>query len=164
MDFSSFLDEATGAVSDAYNRATGGSTAAFVITLIGAIVAIAAAILFYVMVIGPKSKDPNAGKLIKSANGQHFLPASIIKIAYYAGAIFLLFKGIAAFPLEGGHGINTFISEAIFGNVLLRIGFELVMAARKSVGIDTDNNTAEEPKTEQFIKTCLLYTSPSPRD
>ena len=160
MDFSSFLDEATGAVSDAYNRAPGGSTAAFVITLIGAIVAIAAAILFYVMFVGPKSKDPNAGKLVKSANGQHFLPASVIKIAYYAGAIFLLFKGIAAFPLEGGHGINTFISEAIFGNVLLRIGFELVMAARKSVGIDTDNNTAEEPKTEQFIKTGIPKLPP----
>lgn len=153
MDFSSLINGVQAAVN-------GGATAGFVITLVGAVVAIAGAILLYVMVFGPKSKDPNSGKFVKAANGQHFLPASVIKIAYYTGAIFLLFKGIAAFPLEGGHGVNTFISQAIFGNVVLRIGFELVMAARKSVGIDTDNNTAEEPKTEQFIKTGIPQLPP----
>lgn len=153
MDFSSLINGVQAAVN-------GGATAGFVITLVGAVVAIAGAVLLYVMVFGPKSKDPNSGKLVKAANGQHFLPASVIKIAYYTGAIFLLFKGIAAFPLEGGHGVNTFISQAIFGNVVLRIGFELVMAARKSVGIDTDNNTAEEPKTEQFIKTGIPQLPP----
>lgn len=153
MDFSSLINGVQAAVN-------GGATAGFVITLVGAVVAIAGAVLLYVMVFGPKSKDPNSGKLVKAANGQHFLPASVIKIAYYTGAIFLLFKGIAAFPLEGGHGVNTFISQAIFGNVVLRIGFELVMAARKSVGIDTDNNTAEEPQTEQFIKTGIPQLPP----
>lgn len=159
MDHSSLISFSS-LINDVEAAINGGATAGFVITLVGAVVAIAGAILLYVLVFGPKSKDPNSGKFVKAANGQHFLPASVIKIAYYTGAIFLLFKGIAAFPLEGGHGVNTFISQAIFGNVVLRIGFELVMAARKSVGIDTDNNTAEEPQTEQFIKTGIPQLPP----
>lgn len=143
-----------------YYSLTDGAVASFVITLVGAIVAVAAGFLLHCFVFGPKAKDPNASTLNKAANGQHFLPASIIKVAYYAGAVYLLFLGIAAFPASGWYGITTFISTAIFGNVILRVAYEIVMAARKAVGIDTDNNTAEEPKTETFINPALPKAAP----
>lgn len=125
--------------------------ARFLIILIGAVVAVAAGILAHVLYFGPKSKDPYASNVCKFANGQRFLPVSVIKCAYYAAALFLVFEGIAAFPVSGFSGITTFISTAIFGNIFLRIGYELVMAARKNAGIDTDNNTAEEPKTSNVV-------------
>ncbi len=134
-------------------------TANFVLTLVGAVAAVVVGAVLHKLVFGPKSKDPNADKISKFANGQHFLPAGFIKGAYYAGAVYLLFLGISLFPLFGFSAINAFIGISVFGNVVLRIAYELVMAARKNAGIDIDNKTAEEPKVEP-VKIPVLPPQP----
>lgn len=144
---------------DLFDSISNAFTANFVLTLIGAIIAVAGGIALHMFVFGPKAKEPNASKLFKIANGQHFLPVSFIKVAYYAGAIYLVFLGISILPIMGGHGIPAFIGIAIFGNVILRIAYELVMAVRKTAGLDTENNSADEPKENK----PLINMQPKPQ-
>lgn len=146
---------------DLFDSISNAFTANFVLTLLGAIIAVAGGIVLHMFVFGPKAKDPNASKLFKIANGQHFLPVSFIKVAYYAGAIYLVFLGISILPIMGGHGIPAFIGIAIFGNVILRIAYELVMAVRKAAGLDTENNSADEPKENKPL--IVMQPKPQPQ-
>lgn len=118
----------------------------FLVLLIGAIAAVAVGIVLHMFVFGPKSKSANPGKFAEYANGKRFLPLAVIKVTYYAVAIYLVFMGISQWIMNGYTGINDFIQYTILGNVILRIAYECVLAVRKSAGIDTDNNTADEPK------------------
>ena len=146
---------------DLFDSISNAFTANFVLTLLGAIIAVAGGIVLHMFVFGPKAKDPNASKLFKIANGQHFLPVSFIKVAYYAGAIYLVFLGISILPIMGGRGIPAFIGIAIFGNVILRIAYELVMAVRKAAGLDTENNSADEPKENKPL--IVMQPKPQPQ-
>ena len=118
----------------------------FLVLLIGAFAAVAVAIVLHMFVFGPKTKAANPGKLAEYANGRRFLPLAVVKVAYYAIAIYLVFIGIGQWIMNGYSGINGFVQYTIIGNVVLRIAYECVLAVRKNAGLDTDNNTAEEPK------------------
>ncbi|MGN1338738.1 MAG: zinc-ribbon domain-containing protein [Oscillospiraceae bacterium] len=133
----------------------------FLILLIGAIIAVAVGIVLHVFVFGPKNNAANPGKVAEYANGKRFLPLTVIKVAYYSIAIYLVFMGIAQFVLNGYNGLNGFIQYSILGNVVLRIAYECVLAVRKTAGIDTDNDTAEEPKvTKPLIPSQPQYQQP----
>ena len=118
----------------------------FIVLLIGAFAAVAVAIVLHMFVFGPKTKAANPGKLAEYANGRRFLPLAVVKVTYYAIAIYLVFMGIGEWIMNGYSGINGFIQNTIIGNVVLRIAYECVLAVRKNAGLDTDNNTADEPK------------------
>ena len=118
----------------------------FLVLLIGAFAAVAVAIVLHMFVFGPKTKAANPGKLAEYANGRRFLPLAVVKVTYYAIAIYLVFMGIGEWIMNGYSGINGFVQYTIIGNVVLRIAYECVLAVRKNAGLDTDNNTADEPK------------------
>lgn len=130
--------------------AVGGALLAnFLVLLIGLIAAVAVGIVLHMFVFGPKAKDPNASSTVKFMNGQHFLPLSVIRITYYALAVYLIFVGISKCITGGYTGINGILQYTVLGNIILRIVYEAVLALRKSAGIDTDSNTAEEPKLDK---------------
>ena len=133
---------------DIYAALSGGMIANLLLTILGLVISVAAGILLYWKVFGPKAKDPSAGKFMQYANGQRFLPLCIVKITYYSLAAFLVFIGIAK-CITTIDGFGAIFKYVIVGNVVLRILFETVLAVRKNAGIDTDNNTADEPKDSQ---------------
>lgn len=133
---------------DIYSLLSGAAVANFIILLVGLLASIGGAILLQWKVFGPKSKDANAGKFIKFANGQSFLPLPIIKITYYALTFFLVFVGIAKCITELSGFVNILL-YAVVGNVVLRILYETVLAARKNAGLDADSDTASEPKEDR---------------
>ena len=128
---------------------SGTILANFLVLLIGAIAAVAVGVVLHMFVFGPKAKSANPGKLAEYANGRRFLPLAVVKVAYYSIAIYLVFMGIAQWILNGYSGINGLIQYTIIGNVVLRIAYECVLAVRKNAGLDTENNTADEPKVNQ---------------
>lgn len=130
---------------DIFAALGGGMIANLLITILGLFVSVGAAILLYRLVFGPKTKDPAAGKFVQYANGQRFLPLSVVKVTYYSLAMFLLFIGIAK-CITTIDGFAAIFKYTIVGNVVLRILFETVLAARKNAGLDTDSGTASEPK------------------
>ena len=144
---------------DIYSALTGGLIANLLLTILGLVISVGVAILLYWKVFGPKAKDPCAGKFMQYANGQRFLPLSIVKITYYSLAVFLVFMGIAK-CITTIDGFGAIIKYVIVGNVILRILFEAVLAVRKSAGLDTDNNTADEPKDSQSTFEPKLPTIP----
>lgn len=121
----------------------------FLVLLIGAIAAVAVGIVLHMFVFGPKAKSDNPGKLAEYANGKRFLPLSVIKVTYYAIAVYLVFMGVSQCILSGYSGINGILQYTILGNVILRIAYEAVLAIRKNAGLDTENHTADEPKVNQ---------------
>ena len=144
---------------DIYAALSGGMIANLLLTILGLVISVAAGILLYWKVFGPKAKDPSAGKFMQYANGQRFLPLSIVKITYYSLAAFLVFIGIAK-CITTIDGFGAIFKYVIVGNVVLRILFETVLAVRKNAGIDTDNNTADEPKDSQSAFEPKLPTIP----
>ena len=144
---------------DIYAALSGGMIANLLLTILGLVISVAAGILLYWKVFGPKAKDPSAGKFMQYANGQRFLPLSIVKITYYSLAAFLVFMGIAK-CITTIDGFGAIFKYVIVGNVVLRILFETVLAVRKNAGIDTDNNTADEPKDSQSAFEPKLPTIP----
>ena len=144
---------------DIYAALSGGMIANLLLTILGLVISVAAGILLYWKVFGPKAKDPSAGKFMQYANGQRFLPLYIVKITYYSLAAFLVFIGIAK-CITTIDGFGAIFKYVIVGNVVLRILFETVLAVRKSAGIDTDNNTADEPKDSQSAFEPKLPTIP----
>ena len=135
---------------DLYAALSGGLIANFLVLLLGLILSVGGAVLLYWKVFSPKVKDPNAGKFAKYANGQRFLPLVVVKVAYYALAMFLVFVGISK-CITTIDGFVAILEYAVIGNVVLRILYETVLAARKNAGLDTDNNTAEEPRESQAM-------------
>ena len=135
---------------DLYAALSGGLIANFLVLLLGLILSVGGAVLLYWKVFSPKVKDPNAGKFTKYANGQRFLPLAVVKVAYYALAMFLVFVGISK-CITTIDGFVAILEYAVVGNVVLRILYETVLAARKNAGLDTDNNTAEEPRESQAM-------------
>ena len=144
---------------DIYAALSGGMIANLLLTLLGLVISVAAGILLYWKVFGPKAKDPSAGRFMQYANGQRFLPLYIVKITYYSLAAFLVFIGIAK-CITTIDGFGAIFKYVIVGNVVLRILFETVLAVRKNAGIDTDNNTADEPKDSQSAFEPKLPTIP----
>ena len=144
---------------DIYAALSGGMIANLLLTILGLVISVAAGILLYWKVFGPKAKDPSAGKFMQYANGQRFLPLCIVKITYYSLAAFLVFIGIAK-CITTIDGFGAIFKYVIVGNVVLRILFETVLAVRKNAGIDTDNNTADEPKDSQSAFEPKLPTIP----
>ena len=144
---------------DIYAALSGGMIANLLLTILGLVISVAAGILLYWKVFGPKAKDPSAGKFMQYANGQRFLPLCIVKITYYSLAAFLVFIGIAK-CITTIDGFGAVFKYVIVGNVVLRILFETVLAVRKNAGIDTDNNTADEPKDSQSAFEPKLPTIP----
>ena len=144
---------------DIYAALSGGMIANLLLTILGLVISVAAGILLYWKVFGPKAKDPSAGKFMQYANGQRFLPLYIVKITYYSLAAFLVFIGIAK-CITTIDGFGAIFKYVIVGNVVLRIMFETVLAVRKNAGIDTDNNTADEPKDSQSAFEPKLPTIP----
>lgn len=144
---------------DIYTALSGGLIANLLLTILGLVISVAAGILLYWKVFGPKAKDPCAGKFMQYANGQRFLPLSVVKITYYSLAAFLVFMGIAK-CITTIDGFGAIFKYVIVGNVVLRILFEVVLAVRKNAGIDTDNNTADEPKDSQSAFEPKLPTIP----
>ena len=144
---------------DIYAALSGGMIANLLLTILGLVISVAAGILLYWKVFGPKAKDPSAGKFMQYANGQRFLPLYIVKITYYSLAAFLVFIGISKCITTIG-GFGAIFKYVIVGNVVLRILFETVLAVRKNAGIDTDNNTADEPKDSQSAFEPKLPTIP----
>ena len=69
---------------DIYAALSGGMIANLLLTILGLVISVAAGILLYWKVFGPKAKDPSAGKFMQYANGQRFLPLCIVKITYYS--------------------------------------------------------------------------------
>ena len=135
---------------DLYAALSGGLIANFLVLLLGLILSVGGAVLLYWKVFSPRVKDPNAGKFAKYANGQRFLPLAVVKVAYYALAMFLVFVGISK-CITTIDGFVAILEYAVVGNVVLRILYETVLAARKNAGLDTDNNTAEEPRESQAM-------------
>lgn len=131
----------------------------FLVLLIGGIAAIAAGIVLHAFVFGPKAKSANPGKLAEYANGKRFLPLAVIKVTYYAVAVYLVFMGVSQCIMSGYSGINGILQYTILGNVILRIAYEAVLAVRKNAGLDTENNTADEPKVNQ----PLIQPKPQPQ-
>ena len=144
---------------DIYAALSGGMIANLLLTILGLVISVAAGILLYWKVFGPKAKDPSAGRFMQYANGQRFLPLCIVKITYYSLAAFLVFIGIAK-CITTIDGFGAIFKYVIVGNVVLRILFETVLAVRKNAGIDTDNNTADEPKDSQSAFEPKLPTIP----
>ena len=144
---------------DIYAALSGGMIANLLLTILGLVISVAAGILLYWKVFGPKAKDPSAGRFMQYANGQRFLPLYIVKITYYSLAAFLVFIGIAK-CITTIDGFGAIFKYVIVGNVVLRILFETVLAVRKNAGIDTDNNTADEPKDSQSAFEPKLPTIP----
>ena len=144
---------------DIYAALSGGMIANLLLTILGLVISVAAGILLYWKVFGPKAKDPSAGKFMQYANGQRFLSLYIVKITYYSLAAFLVFIGIAK-CITTIDGFGAIFKYVIVGNVVLRILFETVLAVRKNAGIDTDNNTADEPKDSQSAFEPKLPTIP----
>ena len=144
---------------DIYAALSGGMIANLLLTILGLVISVAAGILLYWKFFGPKAKDPSAGKFMQYANGQRFLPLYIVKITYYSLAAFLVFIGIAK-CITTIDGFGAIFKYVIVGNVVLRILFETVLAVRKNAGIDTDNNTADEPKDSQSAFEPKLPTIP----
>ena len=144
---------------DIYAALSGGMIANLLLTILGLVISVAAGILLYWKVFGPKAKDPSAGRFMQYANGQRFLPLYIVKITYYSLAAFLVFIGIAK-CITTIDGFGAIFKYVIVGNVVLRILFETVLAVRKNAGIDTDNNTADEPKGSQSAFEPKLPTIP----
>ena len=144
---------------DIYAALSGGMIANLLLTILGLVISVAAGILLYWKVFGPKAKDPSAGKFMQYANGQRFLPLCIVKITNYSLAAFLVFIGIAK-CITTIDGFGAIFKYVIVGNVVLRILFETVLAVRKNAGIDTDNNTADEPKDSQSAFEPKLPTIP----
>ena len=144
---------------DIYAALSGGMIANLLLTILGLVISVAAGILLYWKVFGPKAKDPSAGKFMQYANGQRFLPLYIVKITYYSLAAFLVFIGISK-CITTIDGFGAIFKYVIVGNVVLRILFETVLAVRKNAGIDTDNNTADEPKDSQSAFEPKLPTIP----
>ena len=144
---------------DIYAALSGGMIANLLLTILGLVISVAAGILLYWKVFGPKAKDPSAGKFMQYANGQRFLPLCIVKITYYSLAAFLVFIGISK-CITTIDGFGAIFKYVIVGNVVLRILFETVLAVRKNAGIDTDNNTADEPKDSQSAFEPKLPTIP----
>lgn len=130
------------------NAIYGSFIANMIIGLLGVVASVAGSIVLDKLVFGPSAKDKNASKAAKVANGQHFLPLSFIRIGYYACAIYLVFLGISMFPLLGISGVPAFFGVAVIGNIVLHFVYELLLAARKNAGLDTDGDTAAEPKVE----------------
>lgn len=130
------------------NAIYGSFIANMIIGLLGVVASVAGSIVLDKLVFGPRAKDKNASKAAKVANGQHFLPLSFIRIGYYACAIYLVFLGISMFPLLGISGVPAFFGVAVIGNIVLHFVYELLLAARKNAGLDTDGDTAAEPKVE----------------
>lgn len=79
---------------DIYAALSGGMIANLLLTILGLVISVAAGILLYWKVFGPKAKDPSAGKFMQYANGQRFLPLCIVKITYYSLAAFLVFMAL----------------------------------------------------------------------
>ena len=144
---------------DIYAALSGGMIANLLLTILGLVISVAAGILLYWKVFGPKAKDPSAGRFMQYANGQRFLPLCIVKITYYSLAAFLVFIGIAK-CITTIDGFGAIFKYVIVGNVVLRILFETVLAVRKNAGIDTDNNTADEPKDSQSAFEPKMPTIP----
>ena len=144
---------------DIYAALSGGMIANLLLTILGLVISVAAGILLYWKVFGPKAKDPSAGRFMQYANGQRFLPLYIVKITYYSLAAFFVFIGIAK-CITTIDGFGAIFKYVIVGNVVLRILFETVLAVRKNAGIDTDNNTADEPKDSQSAFEPKLPTIP----
>ena len=144
---------------DIYAALSGGMIANLLLTILGLVISVAAGILLYWKVFGPKAKDPSAGKFMQYANGQRFLPLCIVKTTYYSLAAFLVFIGISK-CITTIDGFGAIFKYVIVGNVVLRILFETVLAVRKNAGIDTDNNTADEPKDSQSAFEPKLPTIP----
>ena len=130
------------------NAIYGSFIANMIIGLLGVVASVAGSIVLDKLVFGPRAKDKNASKAAKVANGQHFLPLSFIRIGYYACVIYLVFLGISMFPLLGISGVPAFFGVAVIGNIVLHFVYELLLAARKNAGLDTDSDTAAEPKVE----------------
>lgn len=127
----------------------GTRLASFLVLLIGFIGAVIVAVMLNMTVFNAKGKGTNITKFNKLANGQSFISLSLVKITYYAATIFLVFKGISAIILSGYSGIVDLLVYLVLGNLILRIAYETVLAVRKNAGLDTDNNTALEPKTDK---------------
>lgn len=144
---------------DIYAALSGGLIANLLLTILGLVISVGLGILLYWKVFGPKAKDPCAGKFMQYANGQRFLPLSVVKITYYSLAVFLVFMGIAK-CITTIDGFGAVFKYAIVGNVVLRILFETVLAVRKGAGLDTGNNTADEPKDSQSAFEPKLPTIP----
>lgn len=130
----------------------------FLVLLFGLVTAVGLGLILHLMVFEPRAKDPSAGKLHKYANGQRFLPLPIIKITYYTLTVYLVFMGVSKCVLNGYSGIVSFLEYAVLGNILLRIAYEMVLAVRKNAGLDTENNTADEPK----VNAPLVKNTPAP--
>lgn len=141
----------------------GTRLASFIVLLIGFLGALAAAVMLSMTVFNARGKGTNISKTNKFANGQSFLPLSLVKITYYTAAIFLVFKSISAIITSGYHGIVDMLVYLVLGNLILRIAYETVLAVRKNAGLDTDNNTALEPKTDKpLIPQAPQYQQPAP--
>lgn len=54
---------------DIYAALSGGMIANLLLTILGLVISVAAGILLYWKVFGPKAKDPSAGKFMQYANG-----------------------------------------------------------------------------------------------
>ena len=123
----------------------------FLVLLLGLIASVTVGFLLHYFVFSKKDapRSPGADKYVKYKNGQHFMPLSIIKITYYSLFVYNIFMGISEMITGGFTGINGFLQYAVIGNVILRILYECVLAIRKNAGLDTDNNTAEEPKVNK---------------
>ena len=115
---------------DIYAALSGGMIANLLLTILGLVISVAAGILLYWKVFGPKAKDPSAGKFMQYANGQRFLPLYIVKITYYSLAAFLVFIGIAK-CITTIDGFGAIFKYVIVGNVVLRILFETVVDIKK---------------------------------
>lgn len=142
----------------------GTRLASFLVLLIGFIGAVIVAVMLNMTVFNAKGKGTNITKFNKLANGQSFISLSLVKITYYAATIFLVFKGISAIILSGYSGIVDLLVYLVLGNLILRIAYETVLAVRKNAGLDTDNNTALEPKTDKplFPQAPQQYQQPAP--
>lgn len=148
---------------DIYAALSGGMIANLLLTILGLVISVAAGILLYWKVFGPKAKDPSAGKFMQYANGQRFLPLCIVKITYYSLAAFLVFIGIAK-CITTIDGFGAIFKYVIVGNVVLRILFETVLAVRKNAGIDTDNKpqTSRRTASPHLSRSCRLFLISSP--
>ena len=144
---------------DIYAALSGGMIANLLLTILGLVISVAAGILLYWKVFGPKAKDPSAGKFMQYANGQRFLPLCIVKITYYSLAAFLVFIGIAK-CITTIDGFGAIFKYVIVGNVVLRILFETVLAVRKNAGIDTDNS--RRTASPHLSRSCRLFLISSP--
>lgn len=147
---------------DQIEQAAVTAIAVTVISIIAGILAIAGGIVLYFTVFSKKNEGKYTGFLGWLYNFVHFntlMVEPIMKITYLIGAISVTLTSFTWFPILGGLGFFAFLLQIVFGNVLLRLFYEmvimLVIIARNLNEINAKMKGASNGANSQFSSSII---------